>query len=121
LYSLLPDHLRKNNNKLGLKFSLIRFSNESVLAAEEIVRMKKEAEANADSDKLLRERTEKLNEADGMIFQTETQLKELGSKLSDDNKVAVADALFELRMAKSLDIPAIQTAFDNQRCLEKKN
>ena len=49
-----------------------------------------------------------------MIFQTETQLKELGAKLSDENKVAVEYALTELRMAhQSQDIPAIQTALDN--------
>jgi molecular chaperone DnaK len=55
-----------------------------------------------------------LNEADGMIFQTETQLKELGEKLSDENKVAVEYALTELRMAhQSQDIPAVQTALDN--------
>jgi molecular chaperone DnaK len=62
--------------------------------------MKKDAEANADADKVSRERAEKLN-ADGMIFQTETQLKELGEKLSDENKVAVEYALTELRMAHS--------------------
>jgi molecular chaperone DnaK len=66
--------------------------------------MKKDAEANADADKVSRERAEKLNEADGMIFQTETQLKELGEKLSDENKVAVEYALTELRMAQSQDI-----------------
>jgi molecular chaperone DnaK len=82
--------------------------------------MKKEAEANADSNKLLRERTEKFNEADGMIFQTETQLNELGSKLSDENKVAVAYALIELRIAQSLDIPEIQTALDNINAAWKK-
>ena len=49
-----------------------------------------------------------------MIFQTETQLKELGAKLSDDNKVAIEYALTELRMAhQSQDVPAIQTALDN--------
>ena len=49
-----------------------------------------------------------------MIFQTESQLKELGSKLADDHKVAVEYALTELRMAhQSQDIPAIQTALDN--------
>jgi molecular chaperone DnaK len=69
-------------------------------------------EANADADKVSRERAEKLNEADGMIFQTETQLKELGEKLSDENKVAVEYALTELRMAhQSQEIP--QTALDN--------
>jgi molecular chaperone DnaK len=69
-------------------------------------------EANADADKVSRERAEKLNEADGMIFQTETQLKEV--RLSDENKVAVEYALTELRMAhQSQDIPAVQTALDN--------
>jgi molecular chaperone DnaK len=53
---------------------------------EEIERMKQDAEANAESDKVARSRAEKLNEADGMIFQTETQLKD-GDKLADDHKV----------------------------------
>ncbi|WP_264563865.1 molecular chaperone DnaK [Flavobacterium sp. N3904] len=92
----------------------IRIEASSGLTAEEIERMKKDAEANADADKIARERAEKLNEADGMIFQTESQLKELGAKLSDDNKVAIEYALTELRMAhQSQDIPAIQTALDN--------
>ena len=92
----------------------IRIEASSGLTSEEIERMKQDAEANAESDKLLRSRAEKLNEADGMIFQTETQLKELGAKLSDDHKVAVEYALTELRMAHaSQDIPAIQTALDN--------
>jgi molecular chaperone DnaK len=67
----------------------IRIEASSGLTAEEIEKMKQDAEANADADKVSRERAEKLNEADGMIFQTETQLKELGEKLSDENKVAV--------------------------------
>lgn len=92
----------------------IRIEASSGLTAEEIERMKKDAEANADADKIARERAEKLNEADGMIFQTESQLKELGDKLTDDNKVAIEYALTELRMAhQSQDIPAIQTALDN--------
>ncbi|MGO4822065.1 MULTISPECIES: molecular chaperone DnaK [unclassified Flavobacterium] len=92
----------------------IRIEASSGLTAEEIERMKQDAEANAESDKIARERAEKLNEADGMIFQTETQLKELGDKLSDENKVAVEYALTELRMAhQSQDLTAIQTALDN--------
>ena len=76
--------------------------------------MKKDAEANAGADKIARERVEKLNEADGMIFQTESQLKELGSKLSDENKTAIEYALTELRMAhQSQDITAIQSGLDN--------
>ena len=92
----------------------IRIEASSGLTSEEIERMKQDAEANAESDKIARSRAEKLNEADGMIFQTETQLKELGSKLADDHKVAVEYALTELRMAhQSQDIDAIQTALDN--------
>ena len=92
----------------------IRIEASSGLTSEEIEKMKKDAEANAEYDKIARERAEKLNEADGMIFQTESQLKELGAKLSDDNKVAIEYALTELRMAhQSQDIPAIQTALDN--------
>ena len=92
----------------------IRIEASSGLTSEEIERMKQDAEANAESDKVLRSRAEKLNEADGMIFQTESQLKELGEKLTDDNKVAIEYALTELRMAHaSQDIPAIQTALDN--------
>jgi molecular chaperone DnaK len=92
----------------------IRIEASSGLTAEEIEKMKKDAEANADADKIAKERAEKLNEADSMIFQTESQLKELGDKLTDENKVAVEYALTELRMAhQSQDIAAIQTALDN--------
>lgn len=99
----------------------IRIEASSGLTSEEIERMKQDAEANAESDKIARERAEKLNEADGMIFQTESQLKELGAKLSDDNKVAIEYALTELRMAhQSQDIPAIQTALDNINAAWKK-
>jgi len=99
----------------------IRIEASSGLTAEEIEKMKKDAEANADADKAAKEKAEKLNEADGMIFQTESQLKELGDKLSDDNKVAIEYALTELRMAhQSQDIPAIQTALDNINAAWKK-
>jgi molecular chaperone DnaK len=99
----------------------IRIEASSGLTADEIERMKKDAEANADADKIARERAEKLNEADGMIFQTESQLKELGEKLTDENKVAIEYALTELRMAhQSQDIPAIQTALDNINAAWKK-
>ncbi|PWA10622.1 molecular chaperone DnaK [Flavobacterium laiguense] len=92
----------------------IRIEASSGLTKEEIAKMVQDAEVNAASDKIARERAEKLNEADGMIFQTETQLKEIGAKLSDDHKVAVEYALTELRMAhQSQDLPAIQTALDN--------
>ena len=92
----------------------IRIEASSGLTQEEIERMRKDAEANADADKQTKERVEKLNEADGMIFQTESQLKELGDKLAADHKTGIEFALTELKMAHSnQDIPAIQTALDN--------
>ncbi|MBF4471320.1 MULTISPECIES: molecular chaperone DnaK [Flavobacterium] len=92
----------------------IRIEASSGLTAEEIERMKQDAEANAESDKLAKERAEKLNEADSTIFQTESQLKELGDKISDQNKTAIEYALTELRMAhQSQDLEAIQKGLDN--------
>ena len=92
----------------------IRIEASSGLTAEEIERMKKDAELNAESDRQAKEKAEKLNEADGMIFQTESQLKELGDKLSDEHKTAIEYALTELRMAhQSQDLTAIQSGLDN--------
>ena len=92
----------------------IRIEASSGLTSEEIERMKQDAEANAESDKIARERAEKLNEADSTIFQTESQLKELGDKISDTNKTAIEYALTELRMAhQSQDLEAIQKGLDN--------
>ncbi|WP_026705017.1 molecular chaperone DnaK [Flavobacterium soli] len=92
----------------------IRIEASSGLTAEEIERMKKDAEANADADKIAREKAEKLNEADSMIFQTESQLKELGDKLTDGHKVSIEQSLTELRLAhENQDLPAIQKALDN--------
>jgi molecular chaperone DnaK len=92
----------------------IRIEASSGLTAEEIERMKKDAEANADADRIAKERVEKLNEADAMVFQTESQLKELGDKLSDDNKATIGSALTELKMAhESQDLAAIDTALAN--------
>lgn len=91
----------------------IRIEASSGLTQEEIERMKKDAEANADSDRIAKERAEKLNEADSMIFQTENQLKELGEKLSDEHKSAIEAALTELKGAhQSQDLAAIQTGLD---------
>ena len=92
----------------------IRIEASSGLTAEEIERMKQDAEANAGADKIAKERVEKLNEADAMVFQTESQLKELGEKLSDEHKTAIEYALTELKMAhESQDLPAIDTALAN--------
>jgi molecular chaperone DnaK len=91
----------------------IRIEASSGLTPEEIERMKKEAEVNAEADKIAKEKVDKLNEADGMIFQTENQLKEFGDKLSDANKQAIEAALNELKVAyESKEISLIQPALD---------
>ena len=91
----------------------IRIEASSGLTQEEIERMKKDAEANAESDRQAKERADKLNEADSMIFQTESQLKELGDKLSDTNKQAIEQSLSELKTAfESKDVATIQPALD---------
>lgn len=91
----------------------IRIEATSGLTEEEIEKMKKDAEANADADKKQKEKVDKLNEADALIFQTESQLKEHGDKLSDDKKKPVEDALEELKEAhKSEDVEKVQPALD---------
>ena len=75
----------------------IKIEASSGLSEEEIEKMKKEAEANADADGKAKERVDKLNSADGMIFQTEKQLKEFGDKLSADKKAPIEAALEELK------------------------
>ncbi|WP_461533357.1 molecular chaperone DnaK [Sinomicrobium sp.] len=89
----------------------IRIEASSGLTEEEIEKMKREAEANAEADKKAKETADKLNEADGMIFQTEKQLKEFGDKLSDDKKKPIEEALEELKKAyESKDIAVIEPA-----------
>ena len=91
----------------------IRIEASSGLTEEEIKKMKAEAEANAESDKKAKETADKLNEADGMIFQTESQLTEFGDKLSDDKKKPIQDALAELKAAyETKDIAVITPALD---------
>lgn len=92
----------------------IRIEASSGLTEEEIERMRKEAEANAEADKAAKEKADKLNEADGMIFQTEKQLNEFGDKLSEDKKKPIQDALEALKKAyETKDIATIQPALDN--------
>src|SRR5690606_37608526 len=68
---------------------------------------------NADADKIAKEKVDKLNEADSMIFQTEKQLKEFGDKLSADKKKPIEEALEELKKAHvSQDLEKIQPALD---------
>ena len=89
----------------------IRIEASSGLSDEEIKRMKAEAEANAEADKKEKERIDKINQADSMIFQTEKQLKELGDKFPADKKATIEGALGKLKDAhKAQDIAAIDTA-----------
>ena len=89
----------------------IRIEASTGLSKEEVERMKAEAAANSETDKLAREKVEKLNEADNLIFQTEKQIKEFGDKLPADKKPALESALNELKEAhKSQDIPSIDDA-----------
>lgn len=89
----------------------IRIEASSGLSDEEIKRMKAEAEANAEADKKEKERIDKINQADSMIFQTEKQLKELGDKFPADKKATIEGALGKLKDAhKAQDIAVIDTA-----------
>ncbi len=91
----------------------IRIEASSGLSQDEIDRMKQEAEANADADKQAKERVEKLNQADSMVFQTEKQLKEFGDKLSDDKKGPIEEALEELKKAHGAeDLAGIDAAME---------
>ena len=77
----------------------IKIQASSGLSDEEIERMKKEAEENASADAKKKEEAEVINKADGLIFQTEKQLKEFGNKLSEDKKAGIETALAELKTA----------------------
>ena len=95
------------------KEQAIRIEASSGLSKEEIERMKAEAEANAEADKKEREKVDKLNQADSMIFQTENQLKELGDKLPADKKAPIEAALGKLKDAhKAQDLAAIDAAMN---------
>lgn len=89
----------------------IRIEASSGLSDDEIKRMKEEAQANAEADKKEKERINKINQADSMIFQTEKQLKELGDKFPADKKAPIDTALDKLKEAhKAQDVAAIDTA-----------
>nr|HQU52570.1 molecular chaperone DnaK [Saprospiraceae bacterium] len=92
----------------------IRIEASTGLSKEEIERMKAEAAANAETDKAARERIEKLNAADGLIFQTEKQIKEYGDKIPADKKEAIEKAVADLKDAhKAEDLTRIDTATNN--------
>ena len=96
------------------KEQAIRIEASSGLSEEEIKRMKAEAEQNAENDKKERERVDKMNQADSMIFSTENFLKENGDKLPADQKPGIEAALQQLKDAhKAADIAAIDSAISN--------
>jgi len=91
----------------------IRIEASSGLTEDEIEKMKKEAEANAEADKKAKDEVDKLNSADQMIFQTESQLKEFGDKLSADKKKPIEEALKELKSAyESKDLKLIDSSLE---------
>ena len=91
----------------------IRIEAGSGLSKEEIEKMKAEAKANEASDKLEKERVEKLNQADSMIFQTEKQLKEFGDKIPADKKAPIETALASLKEAhQTQDVAKVDTALE---------
>ena len=93
------------------KVQSIRIEASSGLSDDEVKRMKEEAQANAEADKKEKERIDKLNQADSMIFQTEKQLKDLGDKLPADKKTPIETALNKLKEAhKAQDIAGIDAA-----------
>ncbi len=93
------------------KEQAIRIEASSGLSQDEINRMKAEAEQNAENDKKERERIDKMNQADSMIFQTENQLQEIGDKIPAQHKPAIEQALQQLKDAhKAGDVNAIDTA-----------
>ena len=93
------------------KEQAIRIEASSGLSKEEIERMKQEAEANADADKKEREKIDKLNQADSMVFQTKNQLSELGDKIPADKKAPIEAAVQKLEEAhKAQDLAGIDAA-----------
>lgn len=91
----------------------IRIEGSTGLSEEEIAKMKADAEAHAEEDKQAREKAEKINAADGLIFQTEKQMKEYGDKIPADKKAPIEEALAELKTAhQSQDIAQIDAAIE---------
>ncbi len=103
-------HVTAKDKATGKEQS-IRIEASSGLSDDEIKRMKAEAEANAETDKAAKERIDKLNHADSLIFQTEKQLKEFGDKLPADKKQPIEAALEKLKTAhKAQDVSGIDAA-----------
>jgi molecular chaperone DnaK len=105
-------HVNAKDKATG-KSQSIRIEASSGLTEDEIKRMKQEAEANAEADKKAKEKVDKINQADSLIFQTEKQLKEYGDKIPSDKKKPIEDALAKLKEAhKAQDVAAIDTAMN---------
>jgi molecular chaperone DnaK len=103
------------------KQQTIRIESSSGLSQEEIDRMKREAEENAESDKLAKEKAEKINEADSTIFNIEKTLKDLDEKISDEHKEEVKKGLEELKEAKNTgEVEKIDPALDNVNSIMQK-
>jgi len=103
-------HVNAKDKATG-KSQSIRIEASSGLTDDEIKRMKAEAEANAEADKRAKEKADKLNHADSLIFQTEKQLKDFGDKIPADKKKPIEDALAKLKEAhNSQDLAAIDSA-----------
>jgi molecular chaperone DnaK len=100
-------------DKASNKEQSIRIEASSGLSEEDIEKMKKEAEANADADQKIKEEVEKVNAADTLIFQTEKQLKEYGDKIPEEKKKPIEEALIELKAAHaSKDLALIDPAME---------
>jgi molecular chaperone DnaK len=105
-------HVSAKDKATG-KSQSIRIEASSGLTEDEIKKMKEEAEAHAEEDRKAKERIDKLNSADALIFQTEKQMKEYGDKLPADKKAEIEKVLEELKTAhKAQDIPAIDAAME---------
>lgn len=103
-------HVHAKDKATG-KSQSIRIEASSGLSDDEIKRMRDEAAANAEADKAAREKVDKLNQADSLIFQTEKQMTEFGDKLPADKKAPIEAALNKLKEAhKNQDIAAIDAA-----------
>ncbi len=105
-------HVHAKDKATG-KSQSIRIEASSGLSDDEIKRMKQEAEANAEADKAAKEKADKINQADSLIFQTEKQLNEYGDKIPADKKKPIEDALAKLKDAHSKqDLAAIDAAMN---------
>lgn len=105
-------HVHAKDKATG-KSQSIRIEASSGLSEDEIKRMKEEAEANAEADKQAKEKVDKMNQADSLIFQTEKQLKDYGDKIPADKKKPIEDALAKLKEAhKNQDIAAIDSSME---------